>query len=222
VSGDEAQRDEATNWVRNAEAERRAGRPEQARRLVEAGLVEEPYELSGRLVLALACLDLLDVEGARFALEPAVAGWSLDVPEPLALGSDEGEAFAVQSDPLADLAENELERAFDHAEAEPAEVWTTNRVAEAALRAVERGEPEGVRAVERGEPEGVRLDEPDSPFATETVANLLERQGDPGRAQAIRRALTDEAAEAALAPDARKRWVSTLERWLDNLRRASR
>jgi hypothetical protein len=211
VSYDEAQQSEATSWVRDAEAERRAGRPEQARRLAEAGLVEEPYELSGRLVLALACLDLLDFESARFALEPAVAGWSLDLPEPLALGSDEGEAFAVQSDPLADLAENELERAFDHAEAETAEVWTTNRVAEAALRAVERGEPEGVR-----------VHEPDSPFATETVANLLERQGDPGRARAIRRALTDEAEEAALAPDARKRWVSTLERWLDNLRRASR
>jgi len=211
VSGNEAQQSEVTSWIRDAEAERRAGRPEQARRLAEAGLVEEPYELSGRLVLALACLDLLDFESARLALEPAVAGWSLDVPEPLALGSDEGEAFAVQSDPLADLAENELERAFDHAEAETAEVWTTNRVAEAALRAVERGEPEGVR-----------LHEPDSPFATETVANLLERQGDPGRAQAIRRALTDEAAEAALAPDARKRWVSTLEHWLDNLRRASR
>jgi hypothetical protein len=210
VSGDEAQRDEATNWVRNAEAERRAGRPEQARRLVEAGLVEEPYELSGRLVLALACLDLLDVESARRALEPAVAGWSLDAPQPLALGSDQGEPFAVQSDPLADLAENELERAFAHAEAEPAEVWTTNRVAEAALRSVERGEPEGVR-----------LDEPDSPFATETVAHLLERQGDTGRAQAIRRALTGEAAGAGLSPDERKRWMATLERWLDNLRRAS-
>jgi hypothetical protein len=210
VSGDEGQRDEATSWVRDAEAERRAGRPEQARRLAEAGLVEEPYELSGRLVLALACLDLLDVESARRALEPAVAGWSLDAPQPLALGSDQGEPFAVQSDPLADLAENELERAFAHAEAEPAEVWTTNRVAEAALRSVERGEPEGVR-----------LDEPDSPFATETVAHLLERQGDTGRARAIRRALTGEAAGAGLSPDERKRWMATLERWLDNLRRAS-
>jgi hypothetical protein len=210
VSAGEAQSGE-TSWVRDAEAERRAGRPAQARRLAEAGLVEEPYELSGRLVLALACLDLHDVEGARLALEPAVAGWSLDLPQPLALGSDEGEAFPVQSDPLADLAENELERAFDHAEAETAEVWTTNRVAEAALRSVERGAPEGVP-----------LDEPDSPFATETVAQLLEEQGDPGRAQAIRRALTGEVTEAELAPDERKRWVSTLERWLDNLRRASR
>jgi hypothetical protein len=211
VSGEEAQHSEATSWVRDAEAERRAGRPEQARRLAEAGLVEDPHELSGRLVLALACLDLSDSEGAREALEPAVAAWSLDLPQPLALASDDGEAFAVQSDPLADLAENELEHAFDHAEAELAEVWTTNRVAEAALQAVERGAPEGVR-----------LEQPDSPFATETVANLLERQGDPGRARAIRRALTGEAEEAALTANERKRLVSTLERWLDNLRRASR
>lgn len=211
MNGDEAQQGDATSWVRDAEAERRAGRPEQARRLAEAGLVEEPYELSGRVVLALACLDLLDVESARQALEPALAGWSLEVPQPLALGPDPGEPFAVQSDPLADLAENELERAFAHAEAETAEVWTTNRVAEAALRAVEAGVPEGVR-----------LEEADSPFATETVAGLLERQGDVGRARAIRRALTSDAAEAALAPDERKRWVSTLERWLDNLRRVSR
>ena len=76
MSGNEAQQSEATSWIRDAEAARRAGRPEQARRLAEAGLVEEPYELSGRLVLALACLDLLDFESARHALEPAVAGWS--------------------------------------------------------------------------------------------------------------------------------------------------
>ena len=211
MSGDETQRGDGASWVRDAEAERRAGRPEQARRLAEAGLAEEPYELSGRLVLALACLDLHDLESARAALEPAVAAWSLEAAEPLALGSAPGEPFAVQSDPLADLAENELERAFAHAEAEPAEVWTTNRVAEAALRSVERGEPEGVH-----------LEEPDSPFATETVASLLERQGDVGRARAIRRALTGEAEPAELSPDERKHWVATLERWLDNLRRASR
>ena len=211
MSGERAQQSEATSWARDAEAERRAGRPEQARRLAEAALVEEPYELSGRLVLALACLDLSDPESARRALEPAVASWSLDTPQPLALGPAPREAFAVQSDPLADLAENELERAFAHAESEPAEVWTTDRAAEAALRAVERGEPEGVQ-----------LDEPESPFATETVAQLLEQQGEPVRAQAIRRVLEGGADALPLGADERKRWMSTLERWLDNLRRASR
>ena len=202
---------EETRWVRDAEAARRAGRPEQARRLAEAGLVEEPYELSGRVVLALACLDLGDASGARRALEPGAARVSSIAPEPLVLEAAEDEPFHVQSDPLADLAENELEHAFERAESEPVEAWTTNRVAEAALQAVEGGEPEGVRA-----------ETPDSPFATETVASLYERQGDPERARAIRRSLQGDAEEGAAAPDERKRWVGTLERWLDNLRRASR
>jgi len=222
----EAQQSEVTSWAREAEAERRAGRPEQARRLAEAALVEEPYELSGRLVLALACLDLNDSEGARRALEPAIASWSLDSPQPLALGPVPDEAFAVQSDPLADLAENELERAFAHAESESAEVWTTDRVAEAVLREVEQGEPEGVHlgeseGVHLGESEGVHLGESDSPFATETVAQLLDRQGEPERAQAIRRVLEGDANAVSPAADERKRWMGTLERWLDNLRRAS-
>jgi hypothetical protein len=197
------------NWVRDAEAARRAGRPEQARRLAEAGLVGEPYETAGRVVLALACLDLGDADAARRALEPAVSGGSPVAAEALSLDPADDEPFQVQSDPLADLAENELERAFDHASSEPVEAWTTNRVAEAALHAVEEGEPEGVRAPEAG-----------TPFATETVASLYERQGEPERAEAIRRSLRSE--ERGRVPEERKRWVGTLERWLDNLRRASR
>ncbi len=208
MTADDAQ---DAGWVRGAEARRRAGRPEQARRLLEAGLLDAPYELSGRIVLALACLDLGDAEGARQALEPAVASWADGAPESLALRPAGNEPFAVQSDPLADLAENELERAFEHAESEPVEVWTTNRVAEAALRAVEESGPEG--AV---------VDEPDSPFATETVAELLERQGAPERASAIRRSLRHGTGAGQRAPGETERWVDTLEHWLDNLRRASR
>jgi hypothetical protein len=195
--------------VRDAEAERRAGRAAAARRLAEAGLVDEPSDVAGRLVLALACLDLGDVAGARAALESGVPAVSAVAPEPISL--DEGaadEPFPVQSDPMADLAENELENAFSGAEAEAVETWTTNRVAEAALRAVEAGRPEGVT-----------LAEPGSPFATETVATLLERQGDTERARSIRRGLGH--ADAQL-PEQRRHWIGTLERWLDNLRRASR
>jgi len=203
---------EETSWIRDAEAARRAGKPEQARRLAEAGLVEEPYELAGRIVLALACLDLGDASGARRALEPGAATVSAIAPEPLVLEAAEDEPFHVQSDPLADLAENELEHAFERAESEPVEAWTTNRVAEAALHAVEEGEPEVVTPAEAA----------GSPFATETVAHLYERQGDPERARAIRRSLRSDADEPAPLPDERKRWLGTLERWLDNLRRASR
>jgi hypothetical protein len=209
----ESQTGEAGSWARDAEAKRRAGHPEQARRLAEAGLVDEPHDFAGRAVLALACLDLGDPEGARRALEPAVTQLASSAPEPLDAGPAlDDEPFAVQSDPLEDLAENELEHAFAQVEAESVEVWTTNRVAEAALRSVESGRPEGV----------VDLAEPESPFATETVATLLERQGDPERARAIRRTIEREVETAGDAPEVHQRWVGTLERWLENLRRASR
>jgi hypothetical protein len=207
---------EASTWVREAEAARRAGRVEEARRLAEAGLVDEPYQLTGRAVLALACLDQDDPAGARRALEPAAASVAAFAPEPLALDVAADEPFHVQSDPLADLAENELDHAFAGAESEPVEAWTTNRVAEAALHAVEEGQPEGVPAAEAADAPPA-----ESPFATETVANLYERQGDPERARAIRRTLRGGEGRTA-PPDERRRWIGTLERWLDNLRRASR
>jgi hypothetical protein len=209
----EPQASEDASWAREAEGRRRAGHSDQARRLAEAGLVDEPHHFAGRAVLALACLDLGDLEGARRALEPVVTRLASAAPEPLDAGPAlDDEPFVVQSDPLEDLAENELEHAFAQVESESVEVWTTNRVAEAALRSVERGRPEGV----------VDLAEPDSPFATETVASLLESQGDPERAHAIRRRIEREAEDAADLPEAHKHWVGTLERWLDNLRRASR
>jgi hypothetical protein len=216
LSADE--HDEGRGWVGEAEAARRAGRAEEARRLAEAALVDDPRAVSGRIVLALACLDLGDAAAARRALEPAVAAGAV-APEPLALDTAESdEPFHVLSDPLADLAENELERAFDHAESEVVEAWTTNRVAEAALQAVEEGEPEDPPAAE-AEADAA----PETPFATETLASLYERQGAPERARAIRRSLRGDAgARPPPAPDDRRRWVSTLERWLDNLRRASR
>jgi hypothetical protein len=204
---------EDANWAREAEAKRRAGHSEQARRLAEVGLVDEPHHFAGRAVLALACLDLCDLEGARRALEPVVTRLAALAPEPLDAGPAlDDEPFAVQSDPLEDLAENELEHAFAQVEAESVEVWTTNRVAEAALRSVEGGRPEGV----------VDLAEPASPFATETVATLLERQGDPERARAVRRTIEREAEASGETPEAHQHWIGTLERWLDNLRRASR
>jgi hypothetical protein len=209
----ESQTSEGGDWAREAEAKRRAGHPEQARRLAEAALVDEPHDHAGRAVLALACLDLGDLAGARRALEPLVSRLAPAAHAPLDAGPTlDDEPFAVQSDPLEDLAENELEHAFAQVESEAVEVWTTNRVAEAALRSVEAGRPEGV----------AELAEPESPFATETVATLLERQGDPERARAIRRTLEPEVEVEADVPEPHKHWVGTLERWLDNLRRTSR
>ena len=203
---------EAAEFAREAEARRRAGHPEQARRLAEAGLMDEPHDFAGRAVLALACLDVGDLSGARRALEPAVARLASAAREPIEVDPPLDEPFNVQSDPLEDLAENELENAFAEVASDSVEVWTTNRVAEAALRSVEEGVPEGVD----------ELTDPRSPFATETVATLLERQGDPDRARAIRESLELEVQAASELPDERRHWIGTLERWLDNLRRASR
>ena len=121
---------------------------------------------------------------ARRALEPAAAaGRCARAAAARARARHEDEPFHVQSDPLADLAENELERAFDHAESEPVEAWTTNRVAEAALHAVEGGAPEGVRA--RRARLAVRDRDRRQP--------ATRSQGDPERARAIRRSLRGEA-----------------------------
>jgi hypothetical protein len=210
---------EDMDWPQEAEARRRDGRPEQARRLAEAGLVDEPHHVVGRAVLALACLDLGDAAGAREALEGLVFPvfpHSGPAAEPIDAGLDGPDApdepFGLVSDPLEDLAENELENAFSQVESEAVEVWTTNRVAAAAVRSVEGGRPEGV----------VDLEEPDSPFATESVAQLLEQQGAAERAEAIRFKLGGGAAASGLASDPRAQWIGTLEHWLDNLRRASR
>ena len=81
-----------------------------------------------------------------------------------------------------------------------------------------------VRAADLDQPEGVLSSAPDSPFATHTVAGLLERQGHPAEAQALRREISlrsETEARAARVPlgDAqRERVIATLERWLENLR----
>ena len=201
-----------------AEAQRRAGRPDEARRIAEAGLAESPQRLAGRVALALALIDLGEIESAKDELsvvletEPghplARAAWA-----PLAAATPAPamieDAEPAEASPLAALDEAELEDAFAEAEAEPDEMMTANHVAEAALRAVEDDGPEGVR-----------LDE-DSPFATETVATLLEEQGDAASAEAIRSTLARRAPKAPADFD-RERVIATLERWLDNLRGSKR
>jgi hypothetical protein len=72
----------------------------------------------------------------------------------------------------------------------------------------------------------------DSPFATETMADLLEQQDHHGDAQAVRQVLEPPEAPGTLAAgqgvaphdsmNHRARVIATLERWLENLRRGSR
>jgi hypothetical protein len=122
---------------------------------------------------------------------------------------------------LGDLAEEELENAFQDAEAQPDEMMSASRVVAATVRAVDHDKPEGV----------ILLGE-NSPFATQTVAGLLEQQDHREEAEAIRDVLEDPAVPASLATDpgeapsdtanGRAGVIATLERWLENLQRGCR
>ena len=61
-----------------------------------------------------------------------------------------------------------------------------------------------------------------SPFATQTVADLLEQQGDSEGARQLRTSLAqgDGADSPAVASASGQEFIATLERWLGNLRRA--
>jgi hypothetical protein len=108
-----------------------------------------------------------------------------------------------------------------------------DRVAQIALRQagadelhVEGEDPDGHEGPERRGAAGIDL-APELPpsFATATMAELLERQGDVDGASRIRANLVASQGAAAGAPESaarpsRQRVLSTLERWLENVRGA--
>jgi hypothetical protein len=113
------------------------------------------------------------------------------------------EAWAGE-EPAEDAAEAEFERAFAAAEPELERMITPDSVAEeAALAADARPDEQGPLASSGA-------------FATRTMAELLEKQGDRRGAERIR-AVLDEAAEGAARGDAAV--IAVLELWLDNARR---
>jgi tetratricopeptide (TPR) repeat protein len=179
-------RDES--WLR-ADAQRRAGRPAEAERLARRGLAQDPESLQLRVVLALALLDQRRTEEAREELEKGL-GAAEELP--------------------AELSEQELADAFEHAEPETEHLLDADHVAQQALREAELGP-----ADELSPPHAA-----DSLFATRTMAELLERQGDRAGAERIldrlERARGDS--QGASASDRRGRVVRELERWLANLR----
>lgn len=189
---------ESARLAGEAEAERRAGRLERARMLAEAALATAAPHPAAHTAYALALIDSGDLVTAHRALETAFEALG---------GIVLADALAAEAGPLAD---SELESAFEQAESDPSEMQDANHVAAAALRVVEGGEPEGVD-----------LSSAESPFATETVAELLERQGQPGRAHDVRSAARARGRfrEARLDEAQRERVVQTLSRWLENLRR---
>jgi len=211
----------ASAFAALAEAHRRAGRAKDAERVAREGLRERPSFVAGRVALSLALLDLGRVDEARAELMRVL---EMNPDHPLAVNAlhraaPRGEGAISEpeeiSGPLLDLAEDEIESAFQDAEAQPDEMLSANRLVAAAVRGVDHDEPEGVMRFP-----------PDSPFATETVASLLERQRHHGEARAMRDALEGPAADPGAAlhdtVNHRARVIATLERWLGNLRRGSR
>jgi len=210
-----------------AEANRRAGRAKEAERVAREGLRERPDFVAGRVALSLALLDLGRTEEARTELArvlETVPDHDLAANALSRAASQDDSAIEERGGTpglLSDLAEDELENAFQDAEAQPDEMMSASRVVAAAVRAVDHDEPEGVTPL--GE---------DSPFATHTVAGLLEQQDHREEAQAIRDVLEDPAVPASLATDpgaalpdtvnGRARVIATLERWLENLQRGCR
>lgn len=108
-----------------------------------------------------------------------------------------------------ELEDDEFEQAFENAEPELDAMITPDSVAEEAALRVDGGVSVGYPLEESGA------------FATHTMADLLERQGDRAGAARIRAALDAPSppTETRSDDDPRTRTIDTLERWLDNLRR---
>jgi len=193
-----------------AEAERRAGHTERARELAEAALEHASPHPAAHAAYVLALIDSGDLVSAHRALERAYIALGGELGAPARASTAESWPRASAPASLAALADDELETAFEAAESQADEMHDANQVAAAALELIEDGTPEGVDVASS-----------ESPFATETVASLLERQGQGERAGAVRSALRarGQLREVQLDEGRRERVVATLTRWLDNLRR---
>ncbi len=197
----------------DAETLRRAGNPGEARKIADEALRDDETPAL-RVAHGLALLDLGEARAARDELERAFALLEGFTGESAAEAEAEAEPEASvfhpavpQGQSLDAIADSELEDAFLEAESRPDEMWSANRLAEAALSQIEEGVPEGVPLA------------PDSPFATATVAGLLEEQGHSDEAQALREAIATDGGSAWSGD--RARVMATLERWLHELRSAS-
>ena len=195
-----------------AETHRRAGEPGQAEVIARAGLDRRPDALAGRVALGLALLDQERLDEARVELERVLAS----VPDhPLALeglassasGGASPRRFNALDAPDPDVLdepidEPEIDAAFEQAMPERDEMVSADSVAAQAIRSIENEVLHEAGSDEVG-----------IPVSTQTVAGLLEEQGHPGDAAAMRQEL-----DARVLAD-RERILGTLERWLDNIQR---
>jgi len=201
----------ASEFPALAEALRCAGRLQEAEDVARRGLERKPGCLGGSLVLALVLLDQGRLADAREELGACAAQ--------LLTASGRGTATGFPGEALfgdefaAEVTEGELERAFEAAETDRDQVVDADRVAQDAMRAADLATPETNSPV------------PDPIFATRTMADLLERQGDARGASQIRASLQADRPPASArgrGSVGRERVVAVLEGWLANLRSVQR
>jgi hypothetical protein len=188
-------------FERLAEQYRRAGRAADAERVLRSGLDANPDAHAARALLALVLGDARRGADARAEL--------LQIGTRLLAAHDAGAEA---------LSEDELEDAFAQAETDRDELIDPNRVAAEAVLHADAGADDGLR-----EDAAESAYTPGRTFVTETMARLLDTQGDARGAARIRAALSAEGTEQRVPAPARntrrKQTVAVLERWLANLRR---
>jgi hypothetical protein len=189
-----------------AEVHRRAGRLAEAERVLRDGISVRPSAREERGLLALVLWDQGREDEAREQL--ARLGVALLT----------GEGIAASPAPDAALSDDEIETAFAEAETDAEQMIDPDRVAAEAILRADGGAAEGLRE-DTGEPAYTT----GQAFVTETMARLLDRQGDARGAARIRAALSAESPARRDTPhpraQRRARTVAVLERWLTNLRR---
>lgn len=254
-------------FPRLAEAYRRAGMVERAESIAKSGLAEAPERLGGRVALALAMLDQGEITLASRELASILENIpelpsEADEATPVAAAAEPKE-HRLYSTPLATpsealpqfdeqranrgsdeaLREEEIDDAFDSARAEAEQMVSANQLAESAMLGVgddtddtdDADSSDDARDV--GKADGAYSASEGRVFATETMANLLEDQGDLPGAERVRASILDETcpveSESATEVDApmptldldsarderNTRNINRLERWLANIRR---
>jgi hypothetical protein len=159
------------------------------------------------VALGLALIDQERPEEARAVLEHTLERTPEQV---LAQRALEELGGSPPSAAVFDGLDSELDAAFDVARPEADAMVDANDLAQEAVRRVDPA-PEEATALVTAE---------GSPFATRTVADLLEQQGDSDNADALRRSLEEKTRQSDA--ERRRRVVTTLEGWLVKLRKGER
>ena len=192
----------APGFAALAELHRRARRFQEAERVLRAALEHRADSSDAHALLALVLWDQGREDEARGELSRIGA-----------------RILAARAAAAAEeVSEAELDVAFAEAETDAEQLIDPNRVAAEAILQADAGAAEGLR-----EDAADAAYAPGQAFVTETMARLLDRQGDARGAARIRAALAAESPppreQRRLRVRQRAHTVAILERWLANLRR---